>query len=87
MTSPWIILGLGILVGGALGYASTLVMNKSITGYTLVGTIIVMLVLSRLTSPRRTRKMTEGKVLLLHFLSGIVFGFGIILLLLFVSPG
>ena len=85
--NPWTILGLGILVGGIVGYASALLMSEAVMGYALVGAIIVMLVLSRLASPKRTRKMPENKVLLLHFLSGIVFGFGIVLLLLFISSG
>ncbi len=85
--NPWIILGLGILVGGIVGYASALLMSEAVMSYALVGAIIVMLVLSRLASPRRTRKMPENKVLLLHFLSGIVFGYGIALLLLFISSG
>ena len=85
--NPWIILGLGILVGGIVGYAFALIMSEAVIGYTLVGVIIVMLVLSRLASPRRTRKMPENRVLLLHFLSGMVFGFGIVLLLLFISSG
>ncbi len=85
MTSPWIILGLGILLGGVLGYISSLAMNEAVRSYVLVGVIIVMLVLGRLASPRRARKMPGNRVMLLHFISGIVFGFGIVLLLLFIS--
>ncbi len=87
MVNPWIILALGITLGLVLGYSSSFFVSSDVLGYMVVVTIVLMLILSRLSSPKRTRRMSQHRIALLNFLSGLVFGYGIMLLLLFIASG
>lgn len=87
MINLWTVLIFGIVLGVFLGYASSFLMPQDITGYAVVAAMVLMLILSRLSSPRRTRKMPYNKVVFLNLLSGIVFGYGIVLLFLFIASG
>ncbi len=75
---------LGIIVGIFLGYASSLLMVQNIKGYVVVVTIILMFILSRISSPKKIRKMSYSKVMFLNFLSGMVFAYGMVLLFFFI---
>lgn len=87
MINPWIILILGAIIGGFLGYASSMIMAQNIMGYMVIVAVILMFILGRLSSPKRVRRMPYNRAALLYLLSGIVFGYGMILLLLFVTAG
>ncbi len=87
MINLWVVLVFGIILGVLLGYVSSFLIPQDITGYTVVAIIVLMLILGRLSSPKRTRKMSYSKVVFLNFLSGIVFGYGMVLLFLFIASG
>ncbi len=87
MTHPWLVLVFGIIMGGFLGYMSSPILSQDVRGYVIIVAIVLMFILGRVSSPRRTRRMPPARVSLLNFLSGLVFGYGIVLLLVYAASG